>query len=554
MLSRQIEGLRINVSKIPSYEIGNYLQEIGYPNATEEIEALVYELLDTFDNVRLCLDIGTKVYPQIGLECSFAQTSGLDPRWSPFLDNLVKKELSTAEKRDALINWVGYTTPNNSTKPWASHLIAESFLQPPDSLSVLERGISHIKITDKPQHRLEAKAYLGYVHRWLKPNSAKISNLDTQISEPLQKNGEKSLHCQLNTAITAATNFLMNERNQGGWWRDFNFHQEGGRSDEWVTGYVGTALATQPDAQAQQAAQWAWNLLAKRRQIFEGWGYNPLAPADADSTIWAIQLAFAVGASESERVQQALNFLNQHLDKNGGLSTYIEKLARPYVEKKYQYPPGSTSVEGWCSAHSCVSAAAANLKDFGEKTLDFLRQTQRSDGSWQGYWWQDDEYTTALATKALARKKNTQDNRRVQLAIKWATKRIKPNGAVYSNVHGNDSPFATALCVQILNLADGKHERETLLNQALKWLIQNQSSDGSWESSAMFRLPKPGNVNPNNPPCNNFPDDKRLFTTATVLAALSGIKLENQDNRVVTAVSPEFEQFHNGAIALPNHV
>ena len=230
---------------------------------------------------------------------------------------------------------------------------------------------------------------------------------------------------------------------------------------------------------------------------------------------------------KSERVQQALNFLNQHLDKNGGLATYIEKLARPYVEKKYQYPPDSVSVEGWCSAHPCVSAAATNLKDFGEKTFDFLRQTQRSDGSWQGYWWQNDEYTTALATKALARKKNTQDNRRVQLTIEWAKKRIKPNGAVYSTVRGNDSPFATALCVQILNLADGKQETETLLNQAIKWLIQNQLSDGSWESSAMFRLPKPGNVNPELPPCHNFPDDKRLFTSATVLTALSEVKLEN---------------------------
>jgi hypothetical protein len=49
----------------------------------------------------------------------------------------------------------------------------------------------------------------------------------------------------------------------------------------------------------------------------------------------------------------------------------------------------------------------------------------------------------------------------------------------------------------------------------------NQLSDGSWESSAMFRLPKPNITNPNDYPCHNFPDDRRLFTTATVLTALS---------------------------------
>ncbi|PHM06458.1 hypothetical protein CK516_33395 [Nostoc sp. 'Peltigera malacea cyanobiont' DB3992] len=157
MLSREVETLRINVSQLPVYQIGSYLQQIGYTQATDEIEILVNHLLDTFDYVRLCLDVGTKIYPQIGLECYFEQQSGLDPRWSPFLNDLVAKGLCTPEKRDALIAWVGYTTPSTSKEPWASHLIAESLLQPPDSLSVLQRGLSHIKITYKPQYPLEAK-------------------------------------------------------------------------------------------------------------------------------------------------------------------------------------------------------------------------------------------------------------------------------------------------------------------------------------------------------------------------------------------------------------
>lgn len=167
MLSRQIEALRINVSKIPTDEITTYLQEIGYPNSTEEIEAKVDELLDTFDNVRLCFDVGTKISPQIGLECFFNKQSGLDQRWSLGLDNLVAKGLCTAEKRDGLIAWVGCTTPNNTTKPWASHLIAESLLQPSENLSLLNRSISHIKLTYKPESTLQAKAYIAFAHQWL---------------------------------------------------------------------------------------------------------------------------------------------------------------------------------------------------------------------------------------------------------------------------------------------------------------------------------------------------------------------------------------------------
>ncbi|MEH2417067.1 prenyltransferase/squalene oxidase repeat-containing protein [Nostoc sp.] len=523
MLSRQVEVLRLNISKLPPYETISYLQKIGYPYPLNKIENLVIELLDIVDNVRLCLDVGTDIYPQIGLECYFNESSGLDPRWLPFLDNLIAQGLCTPQKRDALINWVGFTTPNSSVQPWATHLIAESLLQTPDSLSVLERGLSHIKITYKPQYPLQAKAYLGFIHRWLKPNSVKIVEKFINSSSS-QENEVKSLHSQLNEAITAAINFLLNARNQGGWWRDFNFKQDGGRSDEWVTAYVGTALTTQPDTQAQQAAQWAWNLLAKRRQITEGWGYNPLAPADADSTIWALQLANALGEWNCERVQKTLDFLEQHLDINGGIATYLETLARPYVEMKYQYTPGTALVDGWCSPHPCVTAAAANLEHFGETSVEFLRQTQRDDGSWQGYWWHDDDYATALATQALARKRNPKDIQRVQLAIEWAAKRINGNGAVYSTVHGNDSPFATALCVKILNLADSEEEKKVLLQQAVNWLIENQLSNGSWESSAIFRLPHPAVINPNDCKCHNFPDDRRLFTTATVLAALSGVQ------------------------------
>ena len=84
MLSRQIEALRINVSKIPIYEISNYLQEIAYPNPTEEIEALVDEILDTFDNVRLCFDVGKKIYPTLGLECFFDKQSGLESKMVAF--------------------------------------------------------------------------------------------------------------------------------------------------------------------------------------------------------------------------------------------------------------------------------------------------------------------------------------------------------------------------------------------------------------------------------------------------------------------------------------
>ena len=61
------------------------------------------------------------------------------------------------------------------------------------------------------------------------------------------------------------------------------------------------------------------------------------------------------------------------------------------------------SFEGWCGSHSCVTAAAACLPLFKEraKGLEYLRQMQHPDGSWEAYWWSDPEYPTAFALEAI---------------------------------------------------------------------------------------------------------------------------------------------------------
>lgn len=169
MLSRQIEALRINVSCLSPDKITSYLQTIGYPESTKEIEILVMQLCSCVDNVRLCLDVGTAIYPKVGLECSFRQQHGLEPSWFTLLDDLVARGLCTPEKRDGLLSWPGNINLISSLHSWSTHITTESFSQP---LSIVERRLSHIKITYQPQHPLEAKAYLGFIHKKLVRNSA----------------------------------------------------------------------------------------------------------------------------------------------------------------------------------------------------------------------------------------------------------------------------------------------------------------------------------------------------------------------------------------------
>ncbi|MEH2424171.1 MAG: prenyltransferase/squalene oxidase repeat-containing protein [Nostoc sp.] len=530
MLSRQVEALRINVSKLPIYQIGSYLQQIGYIQETNEIEKLVNKLLDTFDHVRLCLDVGTKIYPQIGLECFFEQQSGLEPRWSPFLDDLVAKGLCTPKKRDALIAWVGYTTPRNSKEPWASHLIAESLLQPPESLSILDRRLSHIKLTYKPECSLEAKAYIGFVHQWLKnksiENNCQSQTLINFQNGNLPKTSDELSHNQLNQVIDAAIRFLLNSANQKGWWCDFDIDSRKKRSDEWVTAYVGTVLASLSNEKAQQAAHHVWRLLLSRHQSSPGWGYNGFAPPDADSTAWTLRLATALG-EKSQRIQTAFDFIAQHISLSGGVVCYLEK------ELAFDTNANSASFKGWCGIHTCVTAAVAGLEQIKASSVEFLRNTQLENGSWKAYWWYDHEYATALAAEALAMDDYQRHSQQVQLAIDWAASRINSNGAVYSRQYGDDSAFATAWCVRTLDLAKEKQYLSTKLNQAVNWLINTQKADGSWASSALMRFPDPADIlEPDSSSSPVIPDDKRIFTTATVLAALSRVQLAGKFDRM----------------------
>lgn len=346
----------------------------------------------------------------------------------------------------------------------------------------------------------------------------------------------------LNTAVDAAIRFLLGSRTARGWWQDFPSLARG--SEEWVTAYVGYALATAPDERAYQAACDAWVLLTGRRQPIiespgserrtpEGWGFSASSFSDADSTTWALRLAQAVGAGQSMRARLAIQFLEQHLLPNGGLATFRTARKVPgFPAVDLWKAPG---YKGWCSAHACVTAAAAALQGWGESCRDFLRTSQRPDGSWKGYWWCDDEYTTALAAEALARHSDPRDHCRVHKAVEWAAGRIGPEGAAYSAAYGGLSPFATAWCVRTLVLAQNLSSVRDTLTLAVEWLRECQRPDGAWPPSARMRLPPMDVLDPEqvqdwivdaetDQSGTIFVDAQANFTTATVMTALDRVR------------------------------
>jgi hypothetical protein len=325
----------------------------------------------------------------------------------------------------------------------------------------------------------------------------------------------------IESAIERACEFLRRAQRPRGWWADFDLAP--GTSSVWVTGYVGSVLARAGDPASLQAARAGWAFLASWQ--FKGWGYNLLTPHDADSTGWALYLGRLLGAQDTEAFREGSAFLAQHCRQDGGVATYADSSEiRPFIGAGEDH-----SFNGWCDSRVCVTAAIARQGHGLVGTLDYLRQTQRPDGSWQSYWWCEDQYATALAGAALAQADGLGDANRVARALGWAMARIDDSGRVPTRVRPQGSIFAAALVAELLASAGADPQADAACDLILRDLIERQGAAGDWEPSAGLRVTPPEIDDPDTTPHFEVGrkieggislDQRALFTTATALSAL----------------------------------
>jgi hypothetical protein len=345
----------------------------------------------------------------------------------------------------------------------------------------------------------------------------------------------------VSTATRSALNFLLDAQDSEGAWRDFLLPS--GHSNVWVTAFVGGVVASFPETSAQKAALAGWRFLERAVTPDGGWSYNPTVPGDADSTLWGLRLAEALGLEDSECLRRANSFLELHTRDDGGIATYAS--ATPV--RSYIHLPAEVSFEGWTSqSHVCVTASCANLRSYQERFQNYLLQQQTEEGKWPAYWWFDEEFSTAEAVAALVGKGRTVAEcdaviaARVERAAGWALRRCEVlSGAGGSGRH----TFALAHILRILARAEQSPEVRGQLLRVVAQLIEWQKPDGSWPVSARLRVPRPETIVPDAkedwkmwagmpavmPSVENIlkhtfsiysPDHFGVYTTATTLRAL----------------------------------
>ena len=148
MLARQWDAARICIKNVAVPAVPPLLEALEWPGAMPKVRQWLGALAPRVDRVFINLDVGTGVFPTLGLECKFRRPAPEEPRWPALLAYLQERGLCRDEKRRGLLNWPG---------PFYS----EQRLEGETWVSGFDNMLTHVKIGFRLDGQIEAKAYIG---------------------------------------------------------------------------------------------------------------------------------------------------------------------------------------------------------------------------------------------------------------------------------------------------------------------------------------------------------------------------------------------------------
>ena len=294
-----------------------------------------------------------------------------------------------------------------------------------------------------------------------------------------------------------------------------------GTSKYWVTYYTAYQLA---DAKIGLPILKDISVRIHNSQI--SGSYNETIPEDGDT------LNFMVGFMKTQEDKSSSLTTKKWLEyagQDGGWVTYRDEAS---LRKRLNLK-SETSLSGWTSSKTCVSATACKIlslsnehKEETKATELYLLNNQNREGYWDSYWWTSPIYATSWAVQALSKK--VEYHAHCEKACDWLLQKQLETGAWINPFTTEQSPFYTALAIKALIVHDSK-KYATELKKATSWLISQQTMDGSWQTSRILAIPatdvqdksKVTNWRKSSFGVNTVVDDhNRVFTTATIINAL----------------------------------
>ena len=349
---------------------------------------------------------------------------------------------------------------------------------------------------------------------WMFENSINIHKLKLQpYKNSLEVNKENYLDLAYKSKEHAVS-FIIEKITKDNYWE--SFLTDNGKGKLWVSSFIACQLL-EAGVSSERFSAVLSNLSTVPPMKFS---FNENTTRDGDSSSFFIQLHMLNKLPLSEeKLASWLRFLND----DGSWCTYYKSEIVP-MSGNY-----TLSTQGWNGRHTCVTSVAALvlISHFDEKlsgkTINYLVTTQQSGGQWPSYWWTSDVYATSFAIQALcmAGRNDKETISSINKACNWLVSTQDKLGCW-------DDAFYTALAINALLSQKEKYLRE--IERAIKWLLNNQLSDGSWLTGNVLRIPQPDVLIPSEvEKWRNSPfgyntityDNQRSFTASMVVNALS---------------------------------
>jgi hypothetical protein len=299
----------------------------------------------------------------------------------------------------------------------------------------------------------------------------------------------------LTNAILGGCEYLAARQGSDGHWEEYRLPT--GRSDAWVTAYVGLALAAASDVtddpRSWTASARGGRWLLESRPYARGWGYNGATGADADSTAYAIALLRRTGLPVAP---EDVLFLRTLFRGDGGVATYDG--------------PGA-----WGVSHTDVTPIAyealapSPCSGTRRAASSYFAGTRRPDGTWPCYWWRTCHYATFHVGR---------------LARAWRLRVELPRPSVGAGDRAVHTIFDLAFVAGCCWLFSGASEATTA---TIGLLLEHRRANGGWPGGHNLRVTHHECLEPWEAPRGVlYEDDAGLITTASVVRVLSEVVRE----------------------------